>query len=157
MDAHGARDAAGELVGDRGVERLARVAGDERDGLRDPGQAVGVEAGQRRVGERARPLPLEERPGPGRQAVPRVVAGDVPEEGLGRGRAAPGIERPLRVACDAPEPRDAARDRRPARRAARTRRRHSMRSGRRAAASSPITPPNEMPTTLAAAIPRASR
>ena len=109
-----------------------------------------------RVRERARPLALEERAGAGRQAVPGLVAGHVAEEGLGGGRAAAGIERPLRVAGDAAEPGDA-------RASATTPYGGSyattapMRPGRRAAASSPITPPKVMPTTLAVGIPRASR
>ena len=85
----GPGDAGGEGVGDRRVERLARTAGEDRDRRGDPDQAVGIEARQSGVGQDAVALTLEERPGPGREAVPGGVPGDGAQERLGgRGGAA---------------------------------------------------------------------
>ena len=84
-----ARDAAGEGVGDRRVERLARGAGQDRGRRLDAGEPDEVEADEGRVGQRGVALAGEEVAGLRRQPVPCRVAGDRAQERLrGAGRAA---------------------------------------------------------------------
>ena len=138
--ARAGRPGCGGRARRRWARRTARSRSPVRSvtGCRDPRQAVGVEAAQRRVGERAVALAREERRGraPGGGPTPSSPATCAEERLGGAGRAALGVERPLRVRGDARGTRRRVSVARPARTAARRRRRRRRGPGRRAAASS---------------------
>ena len=70
----GRRDPGCECVGDRPIERLARVTGQKRDGGGDPVKPADVEAEESRVGVGASAFVREERPG----AIRRLVQAEGP-------------------------------------------------------------------------------
>src|SRR3954453_18226355 len=103
VDAARPRDAIGERVGGRAVERLARVAGDDGDGRGYRRKAIEIEAEERRICVRAATLPGEERASAVRERGPRAGTCDTGEEGLCGGGRSCRLETPFRVRGDVSE------------------------------------------------------